>query len=70
MILSFVGLAGVPDLGLTELGLIDTAQQAFTPLVLDVVEGRANCRCPSHAYPVHHLMDEPTAAAIDLVPQA
>jgi adenine deaminase len=34
MILSFIGLAGVPDLGLTELGLIDVATQQFTSVVV------------------------------------
>jgi len=62
MILAFVGLAGVPDLGLTELGLIETASQSFTPLVL--AGGPAACRCPSHSYPVHSLMDRATAAKV------
>ncbi len=43
MILAFVGLAGVPDLGLTEKGLIDAATQAFVPVVLC-------CRCPQHIH--------------------
>ena len=34
MILSFVGLTGVPDLGLTERGLVDVAEQRFADLVL------------------------------------
>jgi adenine deaminase len=34
MILSFIGLAGVPALGLTELGLIDVATQQFIPVVV------------------------------------
>lgn len=34
MILSFVGLAVVPELGLTELGLIDVATQSFVDVVL------------------------------------
>jgi len=59
MILAFVGLAGVPDLGLTELGLIETASQSFTPLLLG--EAMPACRCPSHGYPVHVLMDQATA---------
>ena len=42
MILSFVGLAGVPDYGLTERGLIDTYTQAFLPVLVC-------CRCPAHA---------------------
>jgi len=42
MILSFVGLAGVPDYGLTEKGLIDTFTQTFMPVLVC-------CRCPAHA---------------------
>ena len=42
MILSFVGLAGVPDYGLTERGLIDTITQTFLPVLVC-------CRCPAHA---------------------
>ncbi len=34
LILSFVGLFVVPDIGLTELGLIDTASQSFIDLLL------------------------------------
>lgn len=33
-IMAFIGLAGVPDLGLTELGLIDVATQRFVDVVL------------------------------------
>ncbi|WP_420437649.1 adenine deaminase C-terminal domain-containing protein [Candidatus Poriferisocius sp.] len=44
MILAFVGLAGVPDYGLTEKGLIDTMTQSFIPVLLC-------CRCPQH---IHH----------------
>ncbi len=43
MILAFVGLAGVPDYGLTELGLIDTFTQEIIPVLLC-------CRCPSHVH--------------------
>jgi adenine deaminase len=43
MILAFVGLAGVPDYGLTEKGLIDTMTQSFIPVVLC-------CRCPQHVH--------------------
>ena len=43
MILAFVGLAGVPDLGLTERGLIDAASQQFVPVVVC-------CRCPQHIH--------------------
>ena len=35
MILAFVGLAGVPDLGLTELGLIDVETQEFISTIID-----------------------------------
>ncbi|MGA1371990.1 MAG: adenine deaminase C-terminal domain-containing protein [Pseudomonadales bacterium] len=52
MILAFVGLAGVPDYGLTERGLIDSASQTFIPLV-------HCCRCPSH---VHDPMERAFAA--------
>lgn len=34
IVLSFVGLSGVPDLGLTELGLIDSKSQSFVDVVL------------------------------------
>ena len=37
--LSFVGLAGVPDYGLTEKGLIETFTQSFLPVLVC-------CRCP------------------------
>ncbi len=43
MILAFVGLAGVPDLGLTERGLVDAFSQKFVPVV-------QCCRCPLHAH--------------------
>jgi adenine deaminase len=43
MILAFVGLAGVPDYGLTEKGLIDSATQQFLPVL-------RCCRCPTHAH--------------------
>ena len=55
MIMAFVGLAGVPDLGLTERGLIDVATQAFTPVLLQ--PGLVCCRCPTHAHDVHRLFD-------------
>lgn len=61
LVLSFVGLAVVPDLGLTELGLVDAVAQRFTEVVLDVRETGVTCRCPSHGYPVHALMDPATA---------
>ena len=43
MILAFVGLAGVPDYGLTERGLIDAATQSFIPVL-------KCCRCPLHVH--------------------
>lgn len=55
MIMAFVGLAGVPDIGLTERGLIDVATQAFTPVLLQ--PGLVCCRCPTHAHDVHRLFD-------------
>jgi adenine deaminase len=62
MILSFVGLAGVPDLGLTELGLIDASTQSFIDVVLAGDGPTLACRCPGHGHPVHALMDPRTAA--------
>jgi adenine deaminase len=61
MIMSFVGLAGVPDLGLTEKGLVETASHELMPVVLTLQAGRVCCRCPSHAHAVHVLMDPQTA---------
>jgi len=43
MILAFVGLAGVPDYGLTEKGLIDAITQSFVPVLMC-------CRCPQHVH--------------------
>lgn len=57
MIMAFVGLAGVPDLGLTEKGLIDVATQSFTDALLTPLPGRICCRCPGHGEPVHALFD-------------
>jgi len=54
MIMAFIGLAGVPDLGLTEKGLIDTASQSFTDLVLGMRAGMVCCRCPDH---IHDSID-------------
>jgi len=61
LVLSFVGLSVVPDLGLTELGLVDATAGRFASVVLDIRETGVTCRCPSHAYPVHALMDPMTA---------
>ena len=57
MIMAFVGLAGVPDLGLTERGLIDVSTQSFMDVVLTPLPGLACCRCPGHGQPVHALFD-------------
>lgn len=61
MVLSFVGLAAVPDLGLTELGLIDVSTQSFRPVVLEWEGDRPRCACPHHRSPVHAAMDPVTA---------
>jgi len=58
MVLSFVGLGVVPDLGLTELGLIDAASQTFIDLVLAVGPDGIACRCPNHDFPVHSIMED------------
>jgi adenine deaminase len=63
MIMAFIGLAGLPDLGLTEKGLIDTASQSFTDLVLGMRAGMVCCRCPDHIHDVHRLMDPSTFRA-------
>lgn len=57
LIMSFIGLVGVPDLGLTERGLVETKTQSFTDLVLGLKGGLVCCRCPSHAHDVHRMMD-------------
>ena len=63
MIMAFIGLAGVPDLGLTEKGLIETATQSFIDVVLTQQPGLVCCRCPQHAHDVHQLMDPSTFVA-------
>ena len=45
MILAFVGLGGVPDLGLTEMGLLDVATQTPIPVVIELDGERPVCRC-------------------------
>ncbi|MSQ73446.1 MAG: adenine deaminase [Betaproteobacteria bacterium] len=57
LIMSFIGLAGVPDLGLTERGLIETRSQSFIDVVLQTRAGMVCCRCPQHRHSVHRLMD-------------
>ena len=64
MIMAFIGLAGVPDLGLTEKGLIETASQSFTPVVLGMRAGLVCCRCPDHMHDVHRLMDPNSFRAV------
>lgn len=49
MILSFVGLPGVPDYGLTELGLIDVLRQEPVGVVLEDYGDPPDCRCVSTA---------------------
>lgn len=61
MIMAFVGLAGVPDLGLTERGLVETATQSFIDVVLTQQAELLCCRCPTHAHAVHAFMDPTTA---------
>lgn len=76
MIASFIGLVAVPDLGLTELGLVDCKTQGLMNVVLTEEEAVAReaeiasarpvkicCRCPSHAHDVHRMMDSMTALA-------
>jgi adenine deaminase len=71
MIASFVELVAVPDLGLTELGLIDSKTQGPINVVLSNEDRefqpvssisssksiKVCCRCPSHAHDIHRLMD-------------
>jgi adenine deaminase len=45
MILAFVGLGGVPDLGLSESGLLDVASQTPIDVVLELAGERPVCRC-------------------------
>lgn len=57
MIMAFVGLTGVPDLGLTERGLVDVATQSFCDVVLTSQAGQVCCRCPTHAHQIHSMFD-------------
>lgn len=59
MVLSFVGLTVVPDFGVSDLGLVDVARQEFAPLLLQSRDGGVlACRCPSHDFPIHRLVEE------------
>ncbi|MFN3219153.1 MAG: adenine deaminase [Acidimicrobiales bacterium] len=49
MILAFVGLPGVPDYGLTELGLIDVYAQEMVGVVLEDYGEAPDCRCVATA---------------------
>lgn len=77
MIASFVGLVGVPDLGLTELGLVDCKTQGLMDVVLsdelaaDNVDSasvskavKICCRCPSHVHDVHRMMDSSSVVEV------
>ncbi|KAG4440412.1 hypothetical protein IFR05_004105 [Cadophora sp. M221] len=74
MIMSFVGLVAVPDLGLTEMGLVDCKTQGLMDVVLqDHMEAetvldtkqrspvRVCYRCPSHAHEVHKMISATVA---------
>jgi adenine deaminase len=76
LIASFVGLVAVPDLGLTEKGLVYGGGEGLMDPVLEAEEdgivsvvgaqdlkvgARICCRCPSHAHDVHRFMDAGTA---------
>lgn len=70
LIASFVGLVAVPDLGLTELGLVVNGGSELMDPVLPLVSAgqplvedgmlktatRVCCRCPSHKMPIHQTM--------------
>jgi adenine deaminase len=49
MILAFVGLPGVPDYGLTELGLIDVIGRQQVDVVLEDYGDKPDCRCVHNA---------------------
>jgi adenine deaminase len=66
LIMSFIGPVGVPDLGLTERGLVETKTQSFTDLVLGLEGGLVCCRCPSHAHDVHRIMDPVRFEAVEV----
>ena len=78
MVASIVGLVGVPDLGLTELGLVDCKTQGLMDAVLsdDMAEKEGAdstsisrpvkicCRCPSHTHDVHRMIDSGSALGV------
>jgi adenine deaminase len=58
MILSFVGMIVVPEIGVSELGLVDVAGQEFIPLLLSAPDGTTlACRCAGHDHDVHRLVE-------------
>ncbi|KAH8646298.1 adenine deaminase [Xylariales sp. PMI_506] len=77
MIASFIGLVGVPDLGLTEMGLVVGGGQELMDPVLKVEKGeqpalpgnsqaseqaiKVCCRCPSHLPQARHAIKEAVA---------
>lgn len=68
LVASFVGLVAVPELGLTEMGLVGGGGEELVDVVLDVErvggeeEGvKVCCRCPSHAHDVERFMDAATS---------
>jgi adenine deaminase len=64
MILAFIGLGGVPDLGLTEMGLLDVATQTPIDVVLELDGQRPVCRCSASR--VFDRLSHPDLAALDL----
>lgn len=79
-IASFVGLVALPDLVLTELGLVDCKTQAWMDDLLSddmtVQDHRDSsisgpvkicCHCPSHAHNVHRMMDCDIAGACSVI---
>ncbi|KAF2817372.1 adenine deaminase [Mytilinidion resinicola] len=79
LIASFVGLVAVPDLGLTEKGLVYGGGEGLMDPVLEAEEdgvvsvgepqgtetaARICCRCPSHAHDVHRFMDASTSVNV------
>jgi adenine deaminase len=61
MIMSFIGLAGVPEFGLRGKGLIEARDQTFIDVVLPIKAGMICFRCPNHPHDIHRLMDPRTA---------